>query len=125
MRGGSHYFQAPLSRSAYRNFFLPGYRGDLRSVVLDGTGSPVATGLPNVVVSPLMGIARLLVPTGRHYGCLGTILLGIVGSLVGGTLGSVVAGNGFDVSTAGWIGSVIGAVLVLVFIRWRDSGPSR
>ena len=66
-------------------------------------------------------IARLLVPTGRHYGCLGTILLGIAGSLVGGTLASVLAGDGFEISGAGWIGSVFGAVLVLAFIRWNDS----
>ena len=66
-------------------------------------------------------IARLLVPTGRHYGCLGTILLGIAGSLVGGTLASVLAGDGFEISGAGWIGSVFGAALVLAFIRWNDS----
>lgn len=66
-------------------------------------------------------IARLFVPTGRHYGCLGTILLGIVGSLVGGTLASVLAGDGFDISTAGFIGSVIGAILILVAVRVSDS----
>lgn len=66
-------------------------------------------------------IARMLVPTGRHYGCLGTIVLGIVGSLVGGTLASVLAGDGVDVSTAGWIGSVVGAVIVLLVVRWNDS----
>lgn len=70
-------------------------------------------------------IARMIVPTGRRYGCLGTILLGIVGSLVGGTLASVVAGDGLDVSTAGWIGSVIGAVIVLLVVRWNDSKVRR
>ncbi len=68
-------------------------------------------------------IARMIVPTGRRYGCLGTILLGIVGSLVGGTLASVIAGDGIDVSTAGWIGSVFGAVIVLLLVRWNDSKP--
>lgn len=70
-------------------------------------------------------IARMLVPTGRRYGCLGTILLGIVGSLVGGTLASVVAGDGVDVSTAGWIGSIVGAVIVLLVVRWNDGQARR
>ena len=74
--------------------------------------------LPGLIVGL---VARLLVPTGRRYGCLGTILLGIVGSLVGGTLASVLAGDGFEVATAGWIGSVVGAVIVLAVIRWNDS----
>jgi uncharacterized membrane protein YeaQ/YmgE (transglycosylase-associated protein family) len=69
-------------------------------------------------------VARMLVPTGRHYGCLGTILLGVVGSFVGGTLASVVAGDGFDISSAGWIGSIIGAVIVLLVVRWNGS-PTR
>ncbi|MEM9517809.1 MAG: GlsB/YeaQ/YmgE family stress response membrane protein [Actinomycetota bacterium] len=66
-------------------------------------------------------IARVLVPTGRHYGCLGTMLLGIIGSLVGGTLASVLAGDGFEISGAGWIGSVVGAAIVLLIVRWNDS----
>lgn len=70
-------------------------------------------------------IARVIVPTGRRYGCLGTILLGIVGSLVGGTLASVLAGDGIDISAAGWIGSIVGAVIVLLILRWNDSTPSR
>lgn len=64
-------------------------------------------------------IARFLVPTGRRYGCLGTILLGIGGSFVGGTIASLLAGDGFDVQTSGWIGSIVGAVIVLLFIQRR------
>lgn len=69
-------------------------------------------------------LARLIVPTGKSYGCLGTILLGIVGSLVGGTLASVLAGDGFEISTAGFIGSVVGAVIILVVLR-GDMSRSR
>ncbi len=73
-----------------------------------------------LVIGFVVGIlARIIVPTGRTYGCLGTILLGIVGSIVGGTLASVLAGDGFDVQPAGFIGSVIGAVAVLVVLRSR------
>ena len=69
-------------------------------------------------------LARLIVPTGKSYGCLGTILLGIVGSLVGGTLASVLAGDGFEISTAGFIGSVVGAVIILVVMS-GDMSRSR
>ena len=68
-------------------------------------------------------LARLFVPTGRHFGCLGTILLGIVGSIVGGTLASILAGDGFDVSTAGFIGSVIGSVIVLLLLGRTKRQP--
>lgn len=75
-----------------------------------------------LVVGFLVGmLARIVVPTGRPYGCLGTILLGIVGSIVGGTLASVLAGDGLDVQPAGFIGSVLGAIAVLVVIRSRRS----
>lgn len=67
-------------------------------------------------------LARLLVPTGKPIGCIGTILLGIVGSGVGGTLGSVVAGDGFEMARGGFVGSVVGAGLVLVFLRWSSEG---
>lgn len=70
-------------------------------------------------------LARLIVPTGKHYGCLGTILLGIVGSLVGGTLASVLAGDGFEISTAGFIGSVVGAVIILIVMRGNTSRAER
>lgn len=61
--------------------------------------------------------ARVLVPTGKRFGCIGTMLLGMAGSFVGGTLGSLMSGDGWDVSRGGFIGSVVGAALVLVFIR--------
>ncbi|AXB47272.1 GlsB/YeaQ/YmgE family stress response membrane protein [Amycolatopsis lurida] len=59
-------------------------------------------------------IARALVPGKDDIGFLQTILLGIVGSVVGGFLfGLLTVGfRGFE--PAGWIGSVIGAIIVLV-----------
>ncbi|MCH1868062.1 GlsB/YeaQ/YmgE family stress response membrane protein [Nocardioides sp. CFH 31398] len=62
-------------------------------------------------------IARLLVPGKDSMGLLATMLLGIVGSFVGGTLASLVfggAGRVFDIRTSGLIGSVLGAVVVLL-----------
>ena len=63
-------------------------------------------------------------PTGRRLGCLGTILLGITGSFVGGLIGSLISGDGFDLSRSGWIGSVVGAIVILVIVRFADS-PGR
>ena len=63
------------------------------------------------------GIARLLVPGRDPMGLLGTMLLGLVGSLMGGFLGNLIAGEDLDLSAAGLIGSVIGAVIVLLIYR--------
>lgn len=64
------------------------------------------------------GLARLLVPGRDPMGCLGTIALGVVGSMVGGFLGSLVMGRiGDGFSAAGMLGSIIGAILVLLLVR--------
>lgn len=58
-------------------------------------------------------IARAVVPGKDDIGILRTILLGIVGSFVGGILVSLFTGfSGFQ--PASWIGSIIGAIIVLV-----------
>ena len=60
-------------------------------------------------------IARFLVPGKQSMGWIATMILGIVGSLVGGFLGNLLFGDGgFEISAAGLIGSVIGAVIVLL-----------
>lgn len=69
-------------------------------------------------------IARLLVPGEQSIGIFGTMLLGIVGSFVGGFIGALLFGGEITLSNpAGWIGGVIGAVLVLLiamqFMRKR------
>lgn len=59
-------------------------------------------------------IARALVPGKDDIGLLRTIVLGVVGSVVGGIIfGLLTVGlRGFH--PAGWIGSIIGAIIVLV-----------
>ncbi|MBW0102919.1 GlsB/YeaQ/YmgE family stress response membrane protein [Pseudonocardia sp. KRD291] len=58
-------------------------------------------------------IARAVVPGKDDIGILRTILLGIAGSIVGGLVASIFTGwSGF--SPSGWIGSIIGAIVVLV-----------
>jgi uncharacterized membrane protein YeaQ/YmgE (transglycosylase-associated protein family) len=60
-------------------------------------------------------IARAVVPGKQSMTILQTILLGVVGSFVGGFLGRLLFhhGSGF-VQTASWIGSIIGAIIVLL-----------
>lgn len=65
-------------------------------------------------------LARLLVPGPDPMGLLGTWALGIVGSFVGGFLGWFLFGTDLRdgaVQSAGLVGSVLGAVLVLVLFR--------
>ncbi|MER7013576.1 GlsB/YeaQ/YmgE family stress response membrane protein [Saccharopolyspora sp. NPDC000359] len=59
-------------------------------------------------------IARAIVPGKDDIGLVRTILLGVAGSVVGGfVFGLLTVGlRGFE--PTGWIGSVIGAVIVLV-----------
>jgi uncharacterized membrane protein YeaQ/YmgE (transglycosylase-associated protein family) len=66
------------------------------------------------------GIARLLVPGPDPMGCLGTALLGIAGSVVGGFLWNLFAYHSVyqrQLHPVGLIGSVIGAVLLLLLLR--------
>jgi uncharacterized membrane protein YeaQ/YmgE (transglycosylase-associated protein family) len=68
-------------------------------------------------------IARALVPGPDPMGWLGTMVLGIVGSFVGGTLAALIFGGTLALSAAGLIGSVIGAIIVLLI--WRAMGGRR
>jgi uncharacterized membrane protein YeaQ/YmgE (transglycosylase-associated protein family) len=74
-------------------------------------------------------LARLVVPGKQDLSILGTIVLGVVGSFVGGLLGYLLfhqdAGSGF-LQPAGIIGSVIGAIIVLlVYLRAGRSHGAR
>lgn len=65
-------------------------------------------------------IARALVPGNQGMGIIKTTLLGAVGSFVGGLIGNLISGDPLGtVHAAGWIGSVIGAVLLLAILGRR------
>jgi len=66
-------------------------------------------------------IARLLVPGRQSLGLLGTMLVGVAGSFIGGFLSFLIFG-GQLVQATGWIGSIIGAVILVVAVQ-RLSGP--
>lgn len=66
-----------------------------------------------IIVGFIVGlIARAVMPGEQKLGIIMTVILGIVGSLVAGYLGHAVGwyspGQG-----AGWIGSIVGAIIVL------------
>lgn len=59
-------------------------------------------------------IARLVMPGQQSIGILMTIALGIAGSFVGGCLATLLTTGVLDVTQpSGWIGSIIGAFLLL------------
>ena len=59
-------------------------------------------------------IARFLMPGRQSMGLWLTMLLGIVGSFAGGFLSSLIFGGADSlVNPAGWIMSIVGALIVL------------
>ena len=76
-----------------------------------------------IIIGLIAGaIAHWLMPGPDPMGWLGTIVLGIVGSLVGGTLLNLLFGGGLELSAAGFLGSILGALIVLFL--WRRMRPA-
>jgi uncharacterized membrane protein YeaQ/YmgE (transglycosylase-associated protein family) len=68
-----------------------------------------------IVIGLVVGaIAKLLMPGKDPGGFIVTILLGIAGAFVGTWIGRIFAGGNY---TAGWIMSVVGAVILLLLYR--------
>jgi uncharacterized membrane protein YeaQ/YmgE (transglycosylase-associated protein family) len=69
-----------------------------------------------ILVGLIIGaIAKLLMPGRDPGGCIITILLGIAGAFVGTWIGRIFAGENY---IAGWIMSVIGAMILLLLYRF-------
>jgi len=67
-------------------------------------------------------LARALLPGRQSMGLVATALLGMAGSFMGGFLVSLVTHNRItDFNTAGVIGSIVGAI-VLLLVASRFSG---
>ncbi|MBB3210487.1 putative membrane protein YeaQ/YmgE (transglycosylase-associated protein family) [Rhodopirellula rubra] len=64
-------------------------------------------------------VARAVIPGEQPMGCLATTILGIAGSFIGGSIGYFLVG-GTLVQSSGWIGSIIGAVILLAIRLRRD-----
>ena len=73
-------------------------------------------------------IAKLLMPGRDPGGIVVTILLGIAGALLGGFIGNAFGSHEGPIR-AGWILSILGAVLILwlyrMMMRSRGPGPVR
>jgi uncharacterized membrane protein YeaQ/YmgE (transglycosylase-associated protein family) len=64
-------------------------------------------------------LARAIMPGRQSMGLVATALVGIVGSFIGGVVGNLVAGGPLlELHTAGFIGSILGALLVLFIMGW-------
>jgi uncharacterized membrane protein YeaQ/YmgE (transglycosylase-associated protein family) len=67
-------------------------------------------------------IARALMPGRQSMGLVATALLGMAGSFVGGLIGSLIyGGRMFELHSAGIIGSVVGALLVMFLVGMGGS----
>ena len=76
----------------------------------------------DIIIFLVMGlivgaVARFLIPGSDSMSWLATMLLGIVGSFVGGFLANLFNGGGFELTTVGFIGSVLGAIVALLVFR--------
>jgi len=82
-----------------------------------------------IVVGAIAGyIARLVVPGPDPMGVIGTIVLGVIGSFVGGFLGYLIFhkdATAGALQPAGIIGSIIGAIIVLLVYRAATRGRAR
>lgn len=76
----------------------------------------------DIIIFLVMGlivgaVARFLIPGSDSMSWVATMLLGVVGSFVGGFLANLFNGGGFELTTVGFIGSVLGAIVALFVFR--------
>jgi uncharacterized membrane protein YeaQ/YmgE (transglycosylase-associated protein family) len=76
-------------------------------------------GIVSWIVAGLVvgALARLFLPGRDPVGCIGTILVGIAGSLLGGFVANVLFHDSTRITRAGLLGSVLGAMAVLLLLR--------
>lgn len=61
-------------------------------------------------------LARAVLPGSQKMGIVRTTLIGIAGSFIGGLIGNLISGDALRVHSAGWIGSIVGAILLMVIL---------
>lgn len=63
-------------------------------------------------------IARAIFPGNQKLGFIATTALGVGGSFAGGFVSSIISGNNWrSLSTSGFIGSILGAILLLWIVK--------
>lgn len=72
------------------------------------------------------GVAKFFMPGVQNMGCLMTVLLGVVGSFVGGGISALIFGRvNEQINPAGWIMSIVGALIVLYVVgQMQKKGPA-
>ncbi len=71
-------------------------------------------------------VARAVMPGTQRMGWVMTAVLGVVGSFIGGFLVSLVTNHRvLDLHTAGFIGSVLGALILLFIVGRTGRGTVR
>lgn len=77
-----------------------------------------------IIVGLIAGaLARLIIPGRQNLSIIATIVLGIIGSFVGGFLANLIFHGRISLDSSGIIGSVIGAIIVLlIYTRVRGRG---
>jgi uncharacterized membrane protein YeaQ/YmgE (transglycosylase-associated protein family) len=64
-------------------------------------------------------LARAIMPGKQSMGFVATALIGIAGSFIGGVVGNLISGAPLlDLHASGFIGSILGALLVLAIMGW-------
>jgi uncharacterized membrane protein YeaQ/YmgE (transglycosylase-associated protein family) len=74
-----------------------------------------------IIVGFVVGlVARALLPGADYMGFIGTTVVGIVGSVIGGFIGGIIRkpGPGAKFHPAGFFMSVVGAIVLLVALRY-------
>lgn len=67
-------------------------------------------------------LARVIMPGRQAMGFIATAVVGMAGSFVGGIFGNLLNGESvFELHQAGFIGSIIGALVVLGVVSWAGS----
>jgi uncharacterized membrane protein YeaQ/YmgE (transglycosylase-associated protein family) len=71
-------------------------------------------------------VARAIVPGSQGLGCLATTLLGVGGAFTGGFLGALATGGNWrHPEPSGFLGAVIGAIVLLVLAQAAFGGRRR
>ena len=79
----------------------------------------------SVIVGFLVGlIARAVLPGAQHMSFIATTVVGIVGSLIGGVIGSIFKKpeSGAWFHPAGFVMSIVGAIVLLLILRFVQQG---
>ncbi|MBX3262557.1 MAG: GlsB/YeaQ/YmgE family stress response membrane protein [Labilithrix sp.] len=64
-------------------------------------------------------LARAIMPGKQSMGFVATALVGIAGSFLGGLVGNLISHRPLlQLHTAGFVGSLIGALVVLAIVMW-------